>query len=76
MNYCICDQDGIITNIIVADSAKRAGQMGALPSYDDARIGEKYVLPADLAEKTLSLIHIWIEQIVPVSDSDTEGVTP
>lgn len=52
MNYCICDQDGIITNIIVADSAKRAGQMGALPSYDGARIGEKYVLPADAAEKT------------------------
>lgn len=51
MNYCICDQDGIITNIIVADSAKRAGQMGALPSYDDARIGGKYVLPADAAEK-------------------------
>ena len=52
MNYCICDQDGIITNIIVADSAKRAGQMGALPSYDGARIGEKYVLPADAEEKT------------------------
>lgn len=52
MNYCICDQEGIITNIIVADSEKRAGQMGAVTAYDGARIGEKYVLPADAAGKT------------------------
>ena len=43
MNYCIV-KDGVIVNIIVAE-ADFAGEIGALPGYDGAAIGEKYSPP-------------------------------
>lgn len=42
MNYCILDSKKIIINIIVCESDEIAAEFGALPSYDDAKIGEKY----------------------------------
>lgn len=51
MNYCIVDADGIIENIIVADEAF-ASEIGAVPSYDGAVIGEAYAPPAPEPEPT------------------------
>lgn len=44
MEFCIVNADGIIENIIVADEAF-AAEIGALPSYDGAAIGEFYSPP-------------------------------
>ena len=42
--FCIIDNDGKITNIIVAEETFAAA-IGALPAYDDAKIGETYAPP-------------------------------
>lgn len=44
MEFCIVNADGIIENIIVADE-DFASQIGAVPSYDGASIGEAYDPP-------------------------------
>lgn len=44
MNYCILGEDKQILNIIVCD-ADFAAELGALPSYDGAAIGEAYSPP-------------------------------
>ena len=44
MNYCVINDDNIVTNIIVSDSAF-AEMIGALPAYDGAAIGEAYSPP-------------------------------
>lgn len=52
MIYCIVE-NGIIVNMIVCDSDEIAAELGALPSYDGARIGDSYTLsPAPEPEKT------------------------
>ena len=43
MTYCIVE-DGVIVNIIVAE-ADYAEEIGAVPGYDGAAIGEKYSPP-------------------------------
>lgn len=43
MTYCIVS-DGVIVNIIVAE-ADFAEEIGAVPGYDGAAIGEKYSPP-------------------------------
>lgn len=45
MDYCFVNADGIIVNIIVADDPAFAAELGALPSYEDARIGAMYNPP-------------------------------
>ena len=43
MNYCIVNQETqIIENIIVCENDEIAKQFNAVPSYTNARIGEKY----------------------------------
>ena len=44
MEFCIVNADGIIENIIVADE-DFASQIGAVPSYDGASIGDAYDPP-------------------------------
>ena len=44
MDYCIVNADGIIENIIVADESFSA-EIGALPGYEGAAIGEAYAPP-------------------------------
>ena len=44
MNYCVINDENIITNIIVSDSSF-AEMIGALPAYDGAAIGETYSPP-------------------------------
>lgn len=44
MNYCIVNDENIVTNIIVSDSSF-AETIGALPAYDGAAIGEAYNPP-------------------------------
>lgn len=44
MDYCIVNADGIIENIIVADESF-AAEIGALPGYEGAAIGEAYAPP-------------------------------
>lgn len=44
MNYCIVNDENIVTNIIVSDSSF-AETIGALPAYDGAAIGEAYSPP-------------------------------
>ena len=41
MEFCIVNADGIIENIIVADESF-AAEIGALPGYEGAAIGEVY----------------------------------
>ena len=42
MNYCIIDENGIITNIIVCADDETAKSLGAVKGYDMARIGAQY----------------------------------
>lgn len=43
MNYCIVNQETqMIENIIVCENDEIAKEFNAVPSYVDARIGEKY----------------------------------
>ena len=44
MNYCIVN-DGVITNIIVCADDEIATMFNALPSYDEAAIGDAYNPP-------------------------------
>lgn len=45
MNYCILDDIGDITNIIICDSAEAAQELGAVPGYAGAMIGACYAPP-------------------------------
>lgn len=47
--YCII-KNGIIINIIVCESDEIAAEFGALPSYDGAKIGEKYNPPIPISK--------------------------
>lgn len=42
MNYCIIDENNIITNIIVCVDDETAKMLGAVKGYDLARIGDLY----------------------------------
>lgn len=42
MNYCIVDENNIITNIIVCDDDETAKSLGAIKGYDMERIGDLY----------------------------------
>ena len=64
MTYIIVD-DGIIQNLIVCDNDKTANQLGALPGYDGATIGEPYSPPEP--EPVLTL-----EDRVTSLEGDTE----
>ena len=44
MEFCIVNSDGIIENIIVADESF-AAEIGALPGYEGAAIGQAYAPP-------------------------------
>ena len=46
MDYLIIT-DNIITNIIVCADDAAAGSLGAVPSYDGARIGDPYTPPPE-----------------------------
>ena len=50
MTYCILDSSKSIVNIIVCESDKIAAEFGALPSYDGAKIGEKYNPPIPISQ--------------------------
>ena len=42
MNYCIVDENGIITNIIICEDDETAKSLGAVAGYPSAVIGSKY----------------------------------
>ena len=42
MNYCIVDENGIITNIIICEDDETAKSLGAVAGYPSASIGSKY----------------------------------
>ena len=42
MNYCIVDENGIITNIIICEDDETAKGLGAVAGYPSATIGSKY----------------------------------
>lgn len=50
MNYCILNSEKIIINIIVCESNEIAVEFGALPSYDGAKIGDKYDPPISISQ--------------------------
>lgn len=50
MNYCILDSEKIIANIIVCKSSEVAADLDALPSYDGAKIGDKYDSPIPISQ--------------------------
>lgn len=52
MGYCIVNVDGVITNIIIADELF-AESIGALPSYEGARIGCSYSPPKPIPTPTI-----------------------
>ena len=45
MEYCIVNDENIITNIIVCEDDATAEEFGAVPSYDGASIGAAYAQP-------------------------------
>ena len=47
MNYCILSDANTIINIIACENDDTAAQLGAVPSYDGARIGDPYNLPPE-----------------------------
>lgn len=51
MEYCIVE-DGVIVNMIVAE-ADFAAEIGALPAYEGATIGEPYAPPDPPVQPTL-----------------------
>ena len=42
MNYCIVDENGIITNIIICEDDETAKSLGAVAGYPSAAIGWQY----------------------------------
>ena len=42
MNYCIVDENNIITNIIVCSDDETAKGLGAVAGYPSAAIGSRY----------------------------------
>ena len=42
MNYCIVDENGIITNIIICEDDETAKSLGAVVGYPSATIGSQY----------------------------------
>ena len=50
MAYCILDSSKSIINIIVCESDEIAAEFGALPSYDGAKIGDKYNPPIPVSQ--------------------------
>lgn len=50
MNYCILDSEKIIANIIVCKSSEAAADLDALPSYNGAKIGDKYDPPIPISQ--------------------------
>lgn len=50
MDYCILDSEKIITNMIVCKSDEIATDFGALPSYNGAKIGDKYDPPIQISQ--------------------------
>ena len=56
MEYCIVNSEGIIENIITADE-EFAQEIGALPMYSGAIIGQKYDPPVQptLEERVTAL---------------------
>lgn len=50
MAYCILDSSKSIINIVVCESDEIAAEFGALPSYDGAKIGEKYNPPIPISK--------------------------
>lgn len=50
MNYCILDSEKMIINMIVCESDAIATEFGALPSYDGAKIGDKYDPPIPISQ--------------------------
>ena len=42
MNYCIVDENGIITNIIICEDDETAKGLGAVAGYPSAAIGSRY----------------------------------
>ena len=47
--YCII-KNGVIINIIVCESDEIAAEFGALPSYNGAKIGDKYKPPIPISQ--------------------------
>jgi hypothetical protein len=45
MNFCVVNPDGIIENVIVCEDEATAKEFGAVPGYEDARIGDIYIAP-------------------------------
>ena len=42
MNYCIVDEKGIITNIVICEDDETVKSLGAVAGYPSASIGSKY----------------------------------
>lgn len=47
--YCIIE-NGVIINIIICETDEIAAEFDALPSYDGAKIGEKYNPPIPISQ--------------------------
>ena len=42
MKFCIVNENNIVTNIIVCENEETAKELGAVPYYDGAKIGDIY----------------------------------
>ncbi len=47
MNYCVLDNDGLVSNIIVCENDDIAKKFNALPYYEGASIGTRYSPPPE-----------------------------
>lgn len=73
MEFCIVNADGIIENIIVADE-EFAVDIGAVPSYDGAAIGEVYAPPAPEPEpEPTPELSVWDELDAAYTAGYNEG---
>lgn len=50
MDYCILDDSNTIVNIAIFESEHDADLFDALPSYDGAKIGDKYNPPIPISQ--------------------------
>lgn len=76
MNYCIVDENGIITNIIVCDDDATAEKMCAVKGYAMARIGELYdpynYHALTEANSRISELELLINNLISASSSKTD----
>ena len=69
MSYCILNSENVIVNIFVCNDPAFAEEIGGHPSYDGAKIGDKYdppipVTPQDRLEAQVAYTAMMTDTLI------------